>query len=128
MIMNSERFWLMEKNMILCILVLLSISVFAQSENTYYSEMYECILRNDLEGLSSYLEKTGDINSVESDGYHLFECVFIMSNCEAAEMLLAAGLDVDYRNKDGLSLEEMIIQTKNKRLISLMVQYKDNAN
>ena len=111
----------MKQNVIMIFLTITSLALFAQNQNSRYSEMYDSIIANDLETHSFLIEKTENINLIEYDGHYLFESIFV--NCEAAEMLLAAGLDLSYKNKDGITIKEMILESNNKKLLSLMERY-----
>ena len=112
-----------KKGIIISILMLICFMLFSQEKNQDYPLMEECIISNNLKALSNLIANCDDINQVTLNGHHVFESIFIMDNCEAAEMLFSAGVDIHYRNKDGKTLRRMILDTDNRKLKSLMDEY-----
>ena len=116
----------MKTRLLVAIFTLSIISVLSADEgSSFYEDIYNSVLTNDLDELSLLLEQCENINRVVSDGKHVFEIVFIMGNCEAAEMLLDAGVDLNYVSNDGISLKEKVLESHNQTLINFIPMYLD---
>jgi len=104
----------------LCLLLFVS-PLFSQDlSGLVYDKMYNCVLSNDLNELEKLLDDCENINAVSKDGHHVFEAVFIMENCEAAELFISKGVDIEYINENGSSLKELMLETSNRKLISFI--------
>ncbi len=116
----------MKKIYVFVFLIFTSLSAYTlESEiNSNYEAIYNSVLCNNLLKLEKLLIKNeSEINSIIKDGNHVFESVFIMDNCEAAELFFQYGLDISLRNNDGYTLKTLILRSNNKRLISFLNKY-----
>ncbi len=116
----------MKKKCVFVLLVFLSISVYAMKNenNSDYEAIFNSVVCNDLLKLKKLLiQNENEINILIKDGNHVFESVFIMDNCEAAELFFQYGLDVSFRNNEGYTLKTLILRTKNRKLISFLKKY-----